>query len=89
MLEHLFLNLPAQVPPVPPRKMNHGTSQATSPLGVPPVPLVPSDKTSIKQKVELSASDRQKLLDYLAVIGEYDPASSMNSSGNAVRMRQP
>jgi hypothetical protein len=73
MLEHLFLNLSAQVPRVPPHKINHGTFQTTLPLDVPPVPLVPSDKTSIKPKVELSASDHQKLLDYLAVIGENDP----------------
>lgn len=83
MLEGLFSQLTnstpsmiTTVPPVPslktPREPLHPTNGGT----VPWVPPVPPQKTKVKAECinsTLSAADQQRLLDYMAAIGETDP----------------
>lgn len=64
MLEGL-LNRLNTVPPVPPLKKQREPLQATDDGAVPPVPPVPSEKTKTQSK-------KQKILDWLAHIGETD-----------------
>ncbi len=74
MLEGLFSQLAKptppiiKVPPVPSHKTQREPLQATNGGAVPSVPPVPSQKT----KVDLSETDRQKILFYLDSIGETD-----------------
>ena len=82
MLEGLFSQLSAKSPPpitpvplVPPIEKHGEPLKATYCKAVPPAPSVPSKKTETKASIKagtLAASDRQKLLDYLAAIGETD-----------------
>ncbi len=83
MLEGLFTQLAAKspppviaVPPVPSVKNQREPLQAAEYKAVPLVPPVPPEKTETKtknDKASLSATDRQKLLDYMSVIDETDP----------------
>jgi len=80
MLEHLFTVVSSPlmpppavvVPPVPAPQKPTEPMQATQHEPVPPVPSVPSKKTKSKTKNTLSVADHQKLLAYLAAIGEND-----------------
>jgi len=82
MLEGLFSQLAnsspssiTAVPPVPLVKAPREPLQSTAGAEVPLVPSVPLQKTKVETKCinyNLSAADRQKLLNYMAVINETD-----------------
>lgn len=85
MLEGLFSQLTnstpsmiTAVPPVPPPKTPREPLQPTNGGAVPRVPPVPPQKTKTDTKSinsGLSAADRQRLIDYMAAIGETDQAT--------------
>jgi hypothetical protein len=66
MLNSLFDQL-NPVPPVPPLKNHAEPLQPTNDGAVPPVPPVPPKKTKTESK-------KQRVLNWLAYIGETDPA---------------
>ncbi|MGZ8159063.1 MAG: hypothetical protein ACXWT1_12635 [Methylobacter sp.] len=83
MLEGLFSQLAKptppiiKVPPVPSHKTQGESLQATNDGAVPLVPPVLPHTTKVETKntnSTLTAADRQKLLDYMAAIGETDQA---------------
>lgn len=76
MLEGLFNQIAGQIPPtVPPISSQKSLREPLQPRVYRPVPWVPSvrsEKYKTQNTQPLSDQDRQKILDYLAAIGETD-----------------
>lgn len=78
MLEGLFKQIANQIPPkVPPDSLEKSPREPLQPRFYKPIPWilrVHSEKYKTQNTQSLSDQDRQKLLDYLAAIGETDLA---------------
>jgi hypothetical protein len=75
MLEGLFNQIAGQMPIIPPVSSQKSLREPLQPRVYKPIPWVPpvrSEKYKSQNAQSLSEQERQKILDYLAAIGETD-----------------